>query len=137
VAPLAENVIALIVWPRLSDVDDPTGTKLSSDYQYDSQKNALTTPQPLTANQLPPTLQVTLIVISEASAVRLDTGSATPPTVIENALKNGTQSRFTDPTQYNTDLNAVSSALAASHISFDILSTSIPMKESKWSDNSQ
>ncbi len=137
VAPLADNIIALVVWPRLSSVDNPAGTKLTTNYTYDSQKNALTTPQPLTANQLPPTVQITMIVISEASAVRLDTHSVTPPTAIENALKNGASTRFTDPTKYQADLTAIGSALAASGITYEVFSTSVTMKESKWSDNSQ
>jgi uncharacterized protein (TIGR02599 family) len=136
--PLANNVIALIVWPHLSSVEDTTGNKLTSNYTYDSQASAMTLnasgQQPLTANQLPPTVQITMIVISEASATRLNM-SATPPTAIENAL-NG---KFTTSTysQYEADLASVTTALAASNITFEILNTSVTMKESKWSDNSQ
>jgi uncharacterized protein (TIGR02599 family) len=78
VNPLANNVIAMIVWPRLNAIDDPTGNKLTTNYTYDSQYKALTmtgpggTEQPLTANQMPPTIQVTMIVISEASATQID-----------------------------------------------------------------
>jgi len=138
VTPLADNVIALVVWPRLNLVDDSDGTKLTTNYTYDSQAGAIPSggaAQPLTANQLPPTIQVTMIVINAASATRLDNGSGTPPTVIENALSG----KFTksDATDYAADINAVSTALASANIGFEVLNTTITMKESKWSDSSQ
>jgi uncharacterized protein (TIGR02599 family) len=142
--PLADNVIALIVWPRLNLVDDATGNKLTTNYTYDSQNpsgfpamtiNATTGTQYLTANQLPPTIQVTMIVISAASATRLDNGSGTPPTVIESALSG----KFTksDTTDYAADIASVSTALSTANIAFQVLNTTITMKESKWSDYSQ
>jgi len=139
--PLVNNVIALIVWPHLSDVEDPPGgtydgARLTSNYTYDSQNGAMPTSgtQPITANQLPPTVQITMIVISEASAARLNMG-ATPPTVIETALSGKfTSSKYT---QYQADLASVSASLSAAHIAFEVLNTSVTMKESKWSDNSQ
>lgn len=132
VAPIADNVIALIVWPRRSSTEDSTGTALSTDYQYDSQKNAFTLSsgrQTTTAAQLPPVLQITMVAISEAAAQRLDTGSATPPAVIETALQN----KFTDVTKYQTDLDDLTTQLANNHIEFKIFTTSVPLRESKWS----
>ncbi|XHR30631.1 MAG: prepilin-type N-terminal cleavage/methylation domain-containing protein [Chthoniobacteraceae bacterium] len=127
--PLCENVIALIVWPRLSAGADVTGTQLTSNYQYDSQKNANSYPQPITANQLPPTVQVTLVVIDDASAVRLDTHSDTPPQVIYNALQN----KFTDVTKYQQDLSSLASILTTHRIKYQIRNISVVLQESKWS----
>ena len=138
VTPLADNVIALVVWPRLNLIDDATGNKLTSNYAYDSQAGAITSggvEQPLTGNQLPPTVQVTMILISAASAAQLDTGTGTPPTAIETAL-NGKFVK-SDVTDYAADIAAVSNSLAASKISFQVLNTTVTMKESKWSDYSQ
>jgi uncharacterized protein (TIGR02599 family) len=140
VNPLANNVIAMIVWPRLNAIDDPNGTKFAVSYNYsydyDSQHNALSLTsgqQPLWANQMPPTVQVTMIVISEASATQIDTHSATQPTVIQNALN----TRFADVRNYTTDLAKVSTALTAAHITFQVLNTTVTIKESKWSNASQ
>lgn len=127
--PVAENIIAMIVWPRLSAGDDPNGTSLSSDYQYNSRENATVKPQPSTANQLPPTVQVTLIAISEAAAARLDTRSSTAPAEIQSALSG----RFTQVANYQKDLDAVSRALSDKGIAFQIFTLSVVMKESKWS----
>ncbi len=132
-APLADNVITMIVWPRLSAADEPTGTKLTTDYTYDSKLDAYNDPQPITANQLPPTVQVTLVFISEASASRLNTNSDTPPKEIEDALKD----RFAKVEDYQTDLDGLSDELSAKNIEFQIMNTSVPLRESKWSDDSQ
>jgi uncharacterized protein (TIGR02599 family) len=132
VAPIADNVIALILWPRLAATDDPDGTRIAADgtsYKYDSRLDALTVPQPLWANQLPPTVQVTIITISEASASRLDTRSATAPSIIEGAL-NG---KFQSVAQYESDLAEVSRVLSENHIEFHVANTSVPLRESKWS----
>jgi uncharacterized protein (TIGR02599 family) len=127
--PLAENVIALIVWPRLPLASDTAGTQLTTDYQYDSQLNANADPQPVTADQLPPSLQVTIVAIDEASASRIETNSSTPPSIIADALRG----KFTDVTLYQSDLDKLGSALAAKKITFQILNTSVALLESKWS----
>ncbi len=148
VQPLADNVIALVVWPRLSTADDSLGTKLAQNpaaptYVYDSQYKAFPATggtQPLWANQMPPTVQVTLITISEASAARIDTKSPTPPAIITSALGTNTStgaSVFTNPLNYQSDLAYVGHQLAQNHIDFRILNTSVAMRESKWSDNAQ
>ena len=130
VAPLADNVIALVVWPRLSEDEDPAGTTLSTDYTYNSQPTTLSAKQAKTDNQLPPNLNVTMVTISEVSARRLDTKSATPPTIVENAL----QGRFVAVSNYQTDLNAVTAALIASKIDYRVFNTSVPVRESRWSN---
>lgn len=131
VTPIADNVIALVAWPRLTGSEDPNGTQLSEDgtFAYNSQKNALASPQQPMANQLPPVIQLTMIVISEASAARLDQGQSTPPSDIENAL-NG---RFRDIAKYKDDLQAVTDALSDKGIEYQVFTTSVPLRESKWS----
>jgi len=131
VTPLIDNVIALIAWPRLPYVEDDKGLDLSTDgtFSYNSQANAMTTPQAITANQLPPVVELTMIVISETSAARLDRGSSAAPTEIESALAG----RFTTIAQYQEDLDAVSKALADKGIDFKIFTVALPLRESKWS----
>ena len=136
VVPIAENVIAFIVWPRLSKVSDAAGTRLTGSnnaYGYDSRANAAAVPQPLTANQLPPVVQVTMVIISEASAQRLDTKSSTPPAAIEEALSD----RFTDVTKYDSDLEQMAEILVKHHVDDQFFTTAVPLKESRWSDDMQ
>ncbi len=133
--PLADNVISMVIWPMLPSALDATGTSLAPNYIYDSQLspapalNGGVVVQPLTAHQLPPIIQVTMVVIDEASAARIDTKSSTPPTVIENAL----QGKFVSASKYAADLASVENSLSASHIGFEVLNTSVVMRESKWS----
>jgi uncharacterized protein (TIGR02599 family) len=131
VAPLADNVIAVVVWPRLPKGEDPEGDDLTADYRYDSKLNQFNSPQPKTANQLPPVLQVTLVTISEASAVRLDTRGATPPALIEAAL----QGKFSSVAAWEDDLKDLGKKLADGRIEFDSFTTTIPLRESKWSED--
>ncbi len=124
-------MIALIAWPRLPAAEDDTGQELTPDgtFSYNSQANAMSTPQAITANQLPPVVELTMIVISEASAARLDRGSSTPPTEIESALSG----RFSKVSRYQEDLDAVSKALSDKGIDFKIFTAVVPLRESKWS----
>lgn len=122
--PIASNVIALIIWPRLSPLDDADGTMLSLDYQYNSLSGTA-----LQQAQLPSLLQVTMVVIDEASANRLSSG-AMPPAVIENALND----RFQDVTKYGSDLDGLQTDLLNSGIKFELFTTAIPIRESKWSN---
>lgn len=149
VTPLVDNVIALIVWPKMAVSDDPTGLKLLGTgapypYAYDSQANvapSATAPykQSLTADQLPPDVQVTMVVLDDASAARMaatmaGSNASQPPTVIENALKGSSGTQFTDASQYSADLAALANALQAQHLNFQFFSTTVVMRESKWTN---
>ena len=70
-----------------------------------------------------------MVTISETAAKRLDTNSATPPTLIETALGG----KFTDASKYQADLNDLSARLISANIDYRIFTTSVPMRESKWS----
>jgi len=121
--PLADNVIALVLWPRRPTTQDSAGTQLTADYTYDSRTGA-----DIQKAQLPPSVQVTMIVIDEASAIRIASGN-TEPTAISGALKN----RFQDVTKYQADLDAVKSALNAARINYLVLSSPVTLREAKWS----
>lgn len=133
VRSIAENVIALIVWPKLSSQDDPAGDQISDNFAYDSRttKPWSGTPprQPVQAHQLPPNVQVTMVVIDEESAKHLDL-RGTQQTKIETALAGlfaGTVS------EYAIDLKTLESRLAAEKIGYRIFSTTVALRESKWS----
>lgn len=124
--PMADNIVALIIRPR--DPQTALSTAPNNAYTYDSTYGTNSSPQPITANQLPPVIDVTMIAIDESSARRLENGS-TPPSVITSALAN----RFTTPSLYESDLQKVTSALAAGNIAYRVFSSSVAIRESKWS----
>jgi uncharacterized protein (TIGR02599 family) len=121
--PVAENVIALILHPRLPATTDPGGTTLTTDYLYDS-RGAKAVQQA----QLPPAVQVTLIVIDEASAQRMENGTS-EPAVIQNALAG----KFLQVSNFASDLQSVKTALDAARVNYLVLSAPVTLRESKWS----
>jgi uncharacterized protein (TIGR02599 family) len=145
VTPLADNVIAFIVWPRLSVNNDPTGVKLltsppatvTDGYAYDSQYNVPPTgtsapfTQALTAAQLPPDVQVTMVVLDEASAIRAQGTATTAPTTVESALTG----KFATADNYAADMTNLANSLSTAHLNFEIFSTTVALRESKWSIN--
>lgn len=124
---IGENIIALIVRPQ-----DPQDPDLLTGYAYNSRDGASAVDvngnQPVTANQLPPVMEVTLIAIDEASARRFDTGSTEPP-----AITGTLSGRFTDAEKYEEDLQAVTEKLAALNIQYRVFQTAVPILETKWS----
>ncbi|MBE7157257.1 MAG: hypothetical protein INR62_02255 [Rhodospirillales bacterium] len=124
--PIATNVIALIVWPRLSPTD--TSTAISTDYQYNSRQGLPSPQNALQSEQLPPILQISLVAIDAASAQRLENG-ATPPADIEAALAG----KFVDTSNYNADLDSLTRTLTGKHVRYQVLTASITLRESKWS----
>jgi len=132
---IASNIIALIIRPQdpaattteVVGVDPPD---LTGDYSYDSTADGNQSPQPITANQLPPVIQVTMIAITESSAIRLG-NSSTPPNTITNALAG----RFSNTAHYADDLEAVEKALSSAvpRIDYRVFSSAVPIRESRWS----
>ncbi len=119
--PLADNVIALVAWPKWSAAEDPAGTDLTANFSYDSR--AGTSKQ---LAQLPPVVQVTMISIDEKDAARL--GSS-----LESTVNTALAGRFGSASAFDADLEAVRGALATANISHQVFSTAVPLRESKWS----
>jgi uncharacterized protein (TIGR02599 family) len=163
VTPIADNVIALVAWPRLSVNNDATGYQLlpaSHAFSYDSQANvapSTTSPyyQNATADQLPPDVEVTMVVLDEASMVREEAmvaasaaalpsaqqaaASALPPPDIEADLAG----RFTKADNYATDITGLAKALSGKQpsgtggLNFQIFNTTVALRESKWTTQQQ
>lgn len=130
VRPIADNIIALVIWPRLAPLADPAGTSIAPDFSYDSRTSEAWSGghQPVQAHQLPPTVQVTLVAIDEVSAARLQSGS-TPPGVIASALAG----RFQKAGQYEGDLAELEGVLRANRITYRVFTSTVTLTESQWS----
>lgn len=129
---LAQNVVALIILPKLSSSDQAANpsTVLAPTYDYDSRDNSNTS----TYNQLPPVVDLTMVVIDEASAVKLG-NLATPPNLSQGAA-------FTDSTQLSADLDILKNNLSAASgnaagnripLHFRIFHSEVAMQGAKWS----
>lgn len=127
-APVADNIILLVVWPRMASQDDPDGALLTTDYSYDSRKDADNSPQPLTAHQLPPTVQFLMVAIDDASAARYCTSSSPPSEISQIAQGLFAES---DATSHEDDLEKLRERLDASGLNYRIFTSSVPIRESK------
>jgi uncharacterized protein (TIGR02599 family) len=126
---LAQNIIAMVILPKLSDQDDPTQTLLAPNYAYDSSAynaNPLINPK----NQLPPTVRVTLVALDESSATRIDKGS-TAPGVAELGVDLTTL--FTNASNYAADLNTLEKALQGKRLQYRVFTTEVAIAGAKWS----
>lgn len=122
--PLANNVIALVIWPREQD----RGTSTLNSYQYDSRAGARNSPQPVTANQLPAVLEVAMVAIDEASAFRLgEELKATIDECLEGLFATDPSAKFT------SDLDELETRLSERNVEHRIFMSSITLREAKWS----
>jgi len=126
VQPVSDNVIALVLRATQSNGGDVAG--LNGRFSYDSRVDG--TPQPPTAHQMPPAVEVAMVALEEASAARLG-GGETPPSVITDAL----QGLFLDTGLMDEDLAELESRLAAERLGFRTYRTSVAIQESRWSGN--
>jgi uncharacterized protein (TIGR02599 family) len=136
---LAQNVIALILLPKLSPQEDPSRLGLAPLYAYNSTttgQSTITTPNALfdSHNQLPPVVQISLVSISEESAIRMGNTGSTALLAKINTL-------FSNATNYTSDLRAppdgsatsLESYLIQNKINYHIFTTDVAIKSAKWS----
>lgn len=123
---LANNIVAFVVLPRLSSLEDISGTGLAPQLRYDSTErhpNPLLNPR----HQLPPILEIAAVAIADRSANRLDWGPA-PPDLGLNAAE-----LFRSASRYIEDLETVRDALLARGVEARIFRQTIPLAAARWS----
>ncbi len=152
---LAENIVALIVLPRLSVGDEElwkkqkgssTGPILAPNYQYDSSNSAnVNRADPLlnTINQLPPVVQVVMVAIDEPSARRLEDLHGSDPYLGINYSPDPLSglNLFTNPASLDDnastgakgDLTRLQELLVSKKASYRIFSTNVSIRGAKWS----
>jgi uncharacterized protein (TIGR02599 family) len=137
---VAENVIAMILLPKLSPNDQMNGLgahSLATNYVYDSSINIDSTVSSTsnanailnTHNQLPPVVQVTLIAVDEASAIRF-------PNIYSNIpLTFSSSNWFSNAAAFQADLSNCQIFLSKSQINFRVFTTDVMLKGAKWSSS--
>jgi uncharacterized protein (TIGR02599 family) len=128
-AVIAENVIFVLFWPRLSTEEEADGSSLTDDYAYDSRQGANSASAPITANQQPPLVVVTLVAIDKVTADRLP-DSPDPPGTITDCFSDLFE--HSSPESYAADLAELEKRLGAARISYRIFTNTVPLRESKW-----
>lgn len=132
VQQLAENVIAMVILPRKSGADaDASNSDLSKDYEYDSRLASASSEQLPTENQLPPLVDVALVAIDEASALRL--GDAKLDIIEQLFLEKPKVQPEIGEVQPDKDLGELEKELSKQRFIYRIFRTVVPLRNSKWS----
>ena len=134
---LAENIVALIILPKLTPNDQLAGnptlginqyddTSLAPAYLYDS--TATKADNYLNSkNQLPPVVQVTMVAVDETSFNRFQKDSTDLPTALFGS------STFTNAQNYATELQQLQTNLQTYKINYRVFTTNVSIKGAKWS----
>ncbi len=128
---LAENVIALVILPRLSPQEDLTGAKLAPSYKYDSTEERVsvrTNPK----NQLPPVVQVTLVALDERSADRLASGSTMPELGLDQLFQTKVDG---SASEFDADLATLEETLGDQGLSYRVFTTNVSLRAARWSQD--
>ena len=160
---VADNIIALFIWPKATDSPTDTLTTLLTartyPYVYDSRLGLFsdkqawtpkTTPsQWLMMNQAPPILRIAMVALDEPSAAILQGTSTTLPASITNILSATSPSTlnamnttvtpntriFTNPQNMDSDIAFLQTQLAAitPKLNFHVFETTIAVRSAKFS----
>ena len=130
--PIAENILALIISPQVT-TDDADLKKqppywIAPKYAYDSTElvNSNNENPQGTQHMLPPRVVVTLVAIDEASARKL---AEKYPETIPELVPAGA---FTLCENRQKDLAALATKLKDEQLNYQVFSTTINMRNSKW-----
>ena len=130
---LADNIIGLVIWPRLSLRDDPSGSQLTSNYAYNSAPSGvLALTQSIRENQLPPVVSVTLVAIDEKSASRLAQEFSGAPPLWESSWFNSVSSYDSDIQKLKDRLSGADGVIK-SPVEYRIFTAEVPLRASRWS----
>lgn len=145
---LAENVVALIITPRLAKAEEKEFSgagglergysPLAPNYTYDTTKSvadARLNPR----DQLPPVVQVTMVAVDEISASRMNLDQASA-----DILKLST--KFSDTKKYSEDLlldpakaadASLENILVSLGANYRVFTSSVPIRAAKWSSEQE
>ena len=134
---LAENVVALVLLPKLTPQDQTAGgntytdASLAPTYLYDSTGTNMTTttdPNLDPVNQLPPVVQVTMVAVDEASYNRYQTtqSGTTMPVLYSTGL-------FAQSGSYAADLQTLQTNLTTEKVNYRVFTSNVSIKAAKWS----
>jgi uncharacterized protein (TIGR02599 family) len=136
VSIIAENIIALLMLPKLSKSDQVGSlddSSLAPNYTYDStatNSNAAINP----SNQLPPVVLVTMVAIDETSAKRMTDSERTAlRDLIAGLFKKAGSTTDSSTEGYAKDLKTLEDYLNSKRIDYRIFNSNVILKGAKWS----
>ncbi|RBP43674.1 uncharacterized protein (TIGR02599 family) [Roseimicrobium gellanilyticum] len=143
--PLADNIILLLVSPRVSEATAKAANRnvswVAPSYRYNSldTDNSTTTVEPVQLNEdgsakqgtqhlLPPLVQVTLVALDEPSAQRLAEQHRDKPVDLLAEAK----STFTEAAFYERDLGRLKDHLSAQRLNYRVFTAAVAMRNARW-----
>ncbi len=136
--PVADNVIAIAVWPKLpptqEDYNSDAG-RLAPAFNYDSRTSWGAGEQPSQMHQLPPLLDVVMVTIDETSANRLLAGITTSSGA-QSALGINLNGVFqvAKTKTVEDDIKTLEQQLSNKGVKCRVFRTTISLRSSKWSN---
>ena len=128
--PLADNIIALILLPKLSPEEDPDGGLLAPEFKYDSTV-AKSDARINSRNQLPPVVQVTMFAVDEASySAIFPANSNIPDFNLSSLFKKATG---TGDDAYPGSIEALKKTLKDKHLTYRVFTANVGIRAAKWS----
>lgn len=134
--PIAENILALVISPRLARVgrNDADTYKIAQNYSFDSTVagDVGTSDQDFgpqgTQHLLPPLLQVTMVALDSRGGERISFDAQLQTQVVQMVT-----SRFSSAARYKADLQALESDLVQKRLAYRVFTSAIPLRQSRWS----
>lgn len=123
---LAENIVALVILPKLSAQEDPTGVSLCPEYSYDSRIPWKGGDQPAQMNQLPPLIHVAMVALDEAAAERTCLNATAPDLGLSDLFSHAAEL----DQNIQTELPA---ALEERRLTYRIFQTDVALRGARWS----
>lgn len=146
---LGENIVALVLLPKLSLQDEqnlqdtnaipsaPLGTSLCPDYSYDSTSINTQYAALNKHNQLPPVVQVTMVAVDETSYNRFQSLQANnnfPANLVPASLfQQAGDLTNSSSAGYAKDLQTLQGNLQANHLNYRVFTSDVSLKAAKWS----
>ncbi|WP_265596230.1 Verru_Chthon cassette protein C [Verrucomicrobium sp. BvORR106] len=134
--PVAENILALIVAPKVSRAPSATVNNpywIASDYTYNSAVAAPSTATSLspqgTQHLLPPLVDVIMVALDESSASQLDYNHDSAPIDLAGTAPFTTASE----SAIAADLKSLEVRLVNEKVNFRIFRTTVELRGSRWS----
>ena len=134
--PIAENILALVISPRLARVgrNEADTYKIAQNYNFDSTVagDVGTSDQDFgpqgTQHLLPPLLQVTMVALDSRGGERISFDAQ-----LQTQVAQMVTSRFSSAARYTADLQALESDLVQKRLAYRVFTSAIPLRQSRWS----
>jgi uncharacterized protein (TIGR02599 family) len=128
--PLAANIVAFAVLPKLSEREEKTNLDtLTTDFSYDSRMAWSSGSQPTNMHQLPPVVRVVMVALDESSAKRIQNGATAPDLGYDPATI------FDTAATLETSLDTIATKLSEKNLKYRVFRADISIRGAKWSAN--